>query len=504
MLRDITIGQHFPGDSLVHKFDPRMKLVLTIVYIILLFAASNPLGLTLSLVFLVAMYGVAKIPFKLITKSLKPILPIILFTAVLNLFFVSGEGEPLVHFWVLNIYAEGLRYAILMAVRVMALIAGTSLLTYTTSPIVLTDAIEQLLKPLGRLHFPVHELAMMMSIALRFIPTLIEETDKIMNAQKARGAMLDNGSMMERVKALVPVLIPLFISAFRRADELAMAMELSLIHIFANEMGVQIRITSGPAIEKPGDLAALLTNLQEGDVLFIDEIHRLSRQVEEVLYPALEDYALDIMIGKGPSAQSIRINLPRFTLVGATTRAGQITGPLRDRFGVLLKLELYSPDELSRIIQRSAGILDQPITPEGAYELAKCSRGTPRVANRFLKRVRDFATVLGDGIIDRDVSLMSLKRMDVDALGLDELDRSLLRAIIEMYNGGPVGLETLAAALGEEAVTLEDLCEPYLMQMGFLTRTPRGRCATRLAYEHLGLKAPETGSPEDNGQQSLF
>ena len=257
-------------------------------------------------------------------------------------------------------------------------------------------------------------------------------------------------------------------------------------------MGVQIRITSGPAIEKPGDLAALLTNLQEGDVLFIDEIHRLSRQVEEVLYPALEDYALDIMIGKGPSAQSIRINLPRFTLVGATTRAGQITGPLRDRFGVLLKLELYSPDELSNIIIRSAGILDQPITPEGAYELAKCSRGTPRVANRFLKRVRDFATVLGDGIIDRDVALLSLKRMDVDALGLDELD------------GGPVGLETLAAALGEEAVTLEDLCEPYLMQMGFLTRTPRGRCATRLAYEHLGLKAPESDSAEDNGQQSLF
>ena len=238
--------------------------------------------------------------------------------------------------------------------------------------------------------------------------------------------------------------------------------------------------------------------------LFIDEIHRLSRQVEEVLYPALEDYALDIMIGKGPSAQSIRINLPRFTLVGATTRAGQITGPLRDRFGVLLKLELYSPDELSRIIMRSAGILDQPITPEGAYELAKCSRGTPRVANRFLKRIRDFATVLGDGIIDQDVALLGLKRMDVDALGLDELDRSLLRAIIEMYNGGPVGLETLAAALGEEAVTLEDLCEPYLMQMGFLTRTPRGRCATRLAYEHLGMKAPETGSAEENGQQSLF
>jgi Holliday junction DNA helicase RuvB len=283
----------------------------------------------------------------------------------------------------------------------------------------------------------------------------------------------------------------------------------TLAGIIAQEMGGQIRITSGPAIEKPGDLAALLTNLQEGDVLFIDEIHRLSRQVEEVLYPALEDYALDIMIGKGPSAQSIRINLPRFTLVGATTRAGQLTGPLRDRFGVLLKLELYSPDELARIIQRSAGILEQPITPEGAYELARCSRGTPRVANRFLKRVRDFATVLSDGTIDREVSLMALKRMDIDAMGLDELDRSLLRAIIEMYGGGPVGLETLAAALGEEAVTLEDLCEPYLMQMGFLTRTPRGRCVTALAYEHLGLQAPEkvpekAESAEAVGQQSLF
>ena len=278
----------------------------------------------------------------------------------------------------------------------------------------------------------------------------------------------------------------------------------TLSNIIANELGVGFKLTSGPVLDKPGDLAGILTSLEPRDVLFIDEIHRLSRQVEEVLYPALEDYALDIMIGKGPSAQSIRINLPRFTLVGATTRAGQITGPLRDRFGVLLKLELYSPDELSKIIQRSAGILDQPITPEGAYELAKRSRGTPRVANRFLKRIRDFATVLGDGIIDRDVALMGLKRMDVDALGLDELDRSMLRAIIEMYNGGPVGLETLAAALGEESVTLEDLCEPYLMQMGFLTRTPRGRCATRLAYEHLGLKAPEAAAPEDNGQQSLF
>ena len=225
MLRDITIGQHFPGNSLVHRFDPRLKLVLTIVYIVMLFAASNPLGLTLSILFLAAMYTVAKIPLKMIGKSLKPILPIVIFTAVLNLFFVSGEGEPLVHIWFLTIYAEGVRYAVLMAVRVMALIAGTSLLTYTTSPIVLTDAIEQLLKPLGKLHFPVHELAMMMSIALRFIPTLIEETDKIMNAQKARGAQLDTGKMTDRVKALVPVLIPLFISAFRRADELAMAME---------------------------------------------------------------------------------------------------------------------------------------------------------------------------------------------------------------------------------------------------------------------------------------
>lgn len=225
MLRDITIGQHFPGNSLVHRFDPRLKLVLTIAYIVLLFAASNPLGLTLSILFLGVMYKVAKIPVKMIGKSLKPILPIVLFTAVLNLFFVSGEGDPLVHFWFLSIYTEGVRYAVLMAVRVMALIAGTSLLTYTTSPIVLTDAIEQLLKPLGKLHFPVHELAMMMSIALRFIPTLIEETDKIMNAQKARGAQLDTGKMTDRVKALVPVLIPLFISAFRRADELAMAME---------------------------------------------------------------------------------------------------------------------------------------------------------------------------------------------------------------------------------------------------------------------------------------
>ena len=230
MLRDITIGQHFPGNSLVHRFDPRLKLVLTIAYIVLLFAASNPLGLTLSILFLAVMYRVAKIPGKMILKSLKPILPIVVFTAVLNLFFVSGEGEPLVHIGFLTIYAEGVRYAVLMAVRIVALIAGTSLLTYTTSPIVLTDAIEALLKPFAKLHLPVHELAMMMTIALRFIPLLIDETEKIMNAQKARGAMLDNGKFMDRIKALVPVLIPLFTSAFRRADELAMAMECRCYH----------------------------------------------------------------------------------------------------------------------------------------------------------------------------------------------------------------------------------------------------------------------------------
>lgn len=230
MLRDITIGQHFPGNSLVHRFDPRLKLVLTVAYIVLLFAASNPLGLTLSILFLGVMYKVAKIPVKMIGKSLKPILPIVLFTAVLNLFFVSGEGDPLVHFWFLSIYAEGVRYAVLMAVRVMALIAGTSLLTYTTSPIVLTDAIEQLLKPLGKLHFPVHELAMMMSIALRFIPTLIEETDKIMSAQRARGADFESGNLLQRAKSLIPLLVPLFISAFRRADELAVAMECRCYH----------------------------------------------------------------------------------------------------------------------------------------------------------------------------------------------------------------------------------------------------------------------------------
>ncbi len=276
----------------------------------------------------------------------------------------------------------------------------------------------------------------------------------------------------------------------------------TLACIVAKEMGVQIRITSGPAIEKPGDLAALLTNLQEGDVLFIDEIHRLTRQVEEVLYPALEDFALDIMIGKGPSAQSIRINLPKFTLVGATTRAGQLTSPLRDRFGVILKLELYTPDELSKIIMRSSNILNVQCTQSGANEMAKCSRGTPRVANRLLRRVRDFACVLGNGEITEDAAKQALKRMDIDSMGLDELDRNVLRAIIEMYGGGPVGLETLAAALGEEAVTLEDICEPYLMQQGYLARTPRGRCVTKFAYEHLGIK--QKANNNDNMQQTFL
>ena len=261
----------------------------------------------------------------------------------------------------------------------------------------------------------------------------------------------------------------------------------TLSAIIAHEMGVNIRTTSGPAIEKPGDLAALLTNLEEGDVLFIDEIHRLSRQVEEVLYPALEDYALDIIMGKGPAARSIRIELNKFTLVGATTRSGQLSAPLRDRFGVIERLELYTPEQLCDIVMRSAVILGVPCDKDGAMELASRSRGTPRIANRFLKRVRDFAEVMGDGRITKDIAKIALDRMEVDNLGLDSLDKRLLTMIIKGYGGGPVGLETLASALNEEAITLEDVCEPYLMQLGFLSRTPRGRCATQLAYNHLGI-----------------
>ncbi len=261
----------------------------------------------------------------------------------------------------------------------------------------------------------------------------------------------------------------------------------TLSSIIANEMGVNIRTTSGPAIEKPGDLAAILTNLSDGDVLFIDEIHRLSRAVEEILYPAMEDYALDIVLGKGPSARSLRLPIPKFTLIGATTRAGQLTTPLRDRFGVLLKLELYTPDELAAIVKRSADILEIQITDEGAKGIASRSRGTPRIANRLLKRVRDFALVKGDGIITPALASMALEALEIDELGLDNIDRRMLEAIIKYYSGGPVGLDTLAATIGEEAITIEDVYEPYLMQIGFLARTPRGRCATRLAYEHLGI-----------------
>ena len=264
----------------------------------------------------------------------------------------------------------------------------------------------------------------------------------------------------------------------------------TLAGIIAQEMGAGIRITSGPAIEKPGDLAALLTNLNEGDILFVDEIHRLNRSVEEILYPAMEDYALDIIVGKGPSANSIRLDLPKFTLIGATTRAGQLSAPLRDRFGVTLRLELYTPEELSQIVTRSAAILNVDIVPEGAYEIARRSRGTPRIANRMLRRVRDFAQVKADGVITKEVADQALCALEIDHLGLDPIDRRMLGAVIENYGGGPVGLETLAATIGEEAVTLEDVYEPYLMQLGFLTRTPRGRCVTAKAYQHLHLPIP--------------
>ena len=258
--------------------------------------------------------------------------------------------------------------------------------------------------------------------------------------------------------------------------------------VIANEMGVNMRITSGPAIEKPGDLAALLTNLQENDILFVDEIHRLNRAVEEILYPAMEDYAIDIIIGKGPSANSIRLDLPRFTLIGATTRSGQLTAPLRDRFGVTLRLELYSQEELRSIVERSADILGVKIERAGAQEIASRSRGTPRIANRLLRRVRDFAQVHGGGVITEAIADEALSRLEIDKVGMDEVDRRMLRSIIELYGGGPVGLEALAATINEEAVTLEDVYEPYLLQQGFLTRTTRGRCVTKRAYEHLGIE----------------
>ena len=276
----------------------------------------------------------------------------------------------------------------------------------------------------------------------------------------------------------------------------------TLSAIIANEMGVNIRVTSGPAIEKGGDLVALLTNLGENDILFIDEIHRLPKAVEEILYPAMEDYVVDLIIGKGPAARSIPLSLSKFTLIGATTRAGQIATPLRDRFGVVLKLELYTTDELATIVTRSAGILNIPIDSYGAREIAARSRGTPRIANRLLKRVRDFAQVKGSGVIDRDIADYALNRLEIDYLGLDSVDRRMLEVIIKFYGGGPVGLETLAATIGEEAVTIEDVYEPYLMQIGFLSRTPRGRCATRLAYEHLGI--PYTAGVVAGNQIDIF
>ena len=262
----------------------------------------------------------------------------------------------------------------------------------------------------------------------------------------------------------------------------------TLSNIIANELGVNIKQTSGPAIEKPGDLAALLTNLNENDVLFIDEIHRMNHNVEEILYPAMEDFALDFMIGKGPSARSMRLNLPPFTLIGATTKAGMLTGPLRDRFGVIARLELYTPEELNRIVKRSAKLLNVTIDNESSLEIASRSRGTPRIANRILKRVRDFADVMTGGNINLDLSRLALKRMEIDELGLDNTDRRILETIIDKFNGGPVGLDTLSASTGEESTTIEDVYEPYLMQLGFISRTPRGRVVLYPAYEHLNRK----------------
>lgn len=307
---------------------------------------------------------------------------------------------------------------------------------------------------------------------------------------------LDEYVGQENVKELLKVYIE---AAKQRGDALDHVLlygppglgKTTLANIIAAEMGVSIRITSGPALEKTGDIVALLTNLQEGDILFIDEIHRLSRTVEEVLYPAMEDFEFDIIIGKGPSARSIRFDLPKFTLIGATTRSGQLTSPFRDRFGVLFRLELYTVKELAQIVTRSADILGIKIEPQGAEEIASRSRGTPRIANRLLKRVRDFAQIMGDGTITKEIAQRALLKLNIDEIGLDNTDRNMLEAMIRSFGGGPVGLDTLAAMIGEEAITIEDVYEPYLMQLGFINRTPRGRVVTPAAYKHLGFDYPQ-------------
>ena len=330
-------------------------------------------------------------------------------------------------------------------------------------------------------------------MAKRIITTDITEEDQ-KNEGSLRPKLLSDYVGQEKAKGNLKIYIE---AAKQRGDSLDHVLfygppglgKTTLAGIIANEMGVHMKVTSGPAIEKPGEMAAILNNLQEGDILFVDEIHRLNRQVEEVLYPAMEDFAIDIMIGKGSSARSIRLDLPKFTLVGATTRAGLLTAPLRDRFGVIHHLEFYTVEELKTIILRSASLLDVEIDEAGALELAKRSRGTPRLANRRLKRVRDFAQVKYEGKIDQKVASFALDLLEVDTCGLDQVDRRLLLTLIEKFNGGPVGLDTLAAAIGEDSGTIEDVYEPYLIQNGFLNRTPRGRMATELAFHHLGIEA---------------